>query len=255
MATRSTKKTTPAEKPAKKPRTTRTTRTSSQSSQPAPAPRQPRPVVRVGTWVTLLILALVVAAAVYMNRQAEETTDADATPTAEAQFLFSQDEFVTSVEVQPLDGETVKIERNESQAWELTKPDKVEADQGLSEAAASQILALRIIDELDNSKNPADFGLDEPDFVITIGFEGGKTSTLEVGDVTPSGNGYYVRTEDGKFYLMTLSGISALTNLATIPPYLNTPTPVPTATSTPLPTETPAPTSETSSTPEASPTP
>ena len=59
----------------------------------------------------------------------------------------------------------------------LTQPDEVEADQGLAEAAASQITALRIVTEVDNTKDPSIFGFDQPAYILTIGFEGGTTST------------------------------------------------------------------------------
>ena len=200
------------------------------------APKQEKLVFRMGTWITIIVLAMVVGAAIYMNRQAEENAAATETPAAEEEFIFTQDVVVNSIEVKPAEGDTVKLERNESQTWVLTQPDKAEADQSLAEAAASQIAALRIITPLENVDDLSAYGFDEPDYIITISFEDGTTNVLEIGDTTISGNGYYVRMDDNKFYVVSLSGISALTTLAAIPPYLNTPTPIPTATSTPLPT-------------------
>ena len=235
-------KTTKAGKSTRTPSASSNTRTKS-------AARQSKPIFRTGTWVALLVFAAIIAAIVYLNRNPIEDAESEITPIAEEAPLFAEGSVVTSIEVKPLEGETVKLERNESQAWVLTQPDEVEADQGLAEAAASQITALRIVTEVDNSKDPSIFGFDQPAYILTIGFEGGTTSILEVGDTTPSENGYYVRMDGDKFYVVALSGIGSLTNLASAVPYLNTPTPIPTATSTPLPTATPVPATEVSPTP------
>ena len=235
-------KTTKAGKSTRTPSASSNTRTKSVT-------RQSKPIFRTGTWVALLVFAAIIAAIVYLNRNPIEDAESEITPVAEEAPLFAEGSVVTSIEVKPLEGETVKLERNESQAWVLTQPDEVEADQGLAEAAASQITALRIVTEVDNTKDPSIFGFDQPAYILTIGFEGGTTSTLEVGDTTPSENGYYVRMDGDKFYVVALSGIGSLTNLASAVPYLNTPTPIPTATSTPLPTATPVPATEVSPTP------
>lgn len=244
-----TTKTTKTSKTSKAAKTTRTPR-ASQS-----APKQGKPVFRTGTWIALIVLAVVIGAAFYMNQQAEEAVNATETPEAEEAFVFTGDSVVTSIEVKPVEGETIKLERDEENVWVLSQPSEAEADQSAAEAAASQINALRIIDEVDAGKDPSIFGFDEPAYTITVSFEDGTTNVLEIGDMTPSQSGYYLRVDGDKAYVVGLSGIDALSNLVFAPPYLNTPTPVPTATSTPLPTTTPESTTEDSSTPEATATP
>ncbi len=209
MATK-TKKPARAGKPVRAKRTV---------SQPVVEPRQEKSAFRLSTLITVLIFAGVVAAAIYMNRQSEAEADAGATSEAESSFLITSEALVSSIEVAPLEGATAKLERNEEKAWVLTKPEKGEADQGLAEAAASQIVALRVITPLEDVSDPSIYGLDKPDYVITIGFDDGVTSVIEVGDLTPSETGYYVRMGD-KYYVAAVSGISALTNLAVTPPYL-----------------------------------
>lgn len=219
------------------------------------SPQQERPFLRSGTWGALAAIVLVIAGVFYVNRQAEVKANATPTPGEEETFVFEEDVVVTGIEIAPAEGDAVRLERNDEKEWALTKPEKTEASQGAAEAAASQIGALKIILPIENAEDPAVFGFDKPDYVITVDFEDGTTSVLEVGDLTPSENGYYVRVDGEKVYVTALSGIDALTSLTIFPPYLNTPTPSPTATFTPLPTETPAPTSEASSTPGADSTP
>lgn len=219
------------------------------------APARPeKPVFRAGTWITLAAFILVIGAALYMNRQAEEKAAATETPGTEETFIFDETLAVNAIEVSNADGVSARIERNADKAWVLSKPEKAEADQGASEAAATQIGAIRIIIPVENADDLSIFGLDTPDYLINVEFEDGTKSTLEVGDKTPTENGYYVRKDKKDVFVVALSGIDTLGNLLIAPPYLNTPTPSPTATETPLPTATPAPATENSTTPEATPT-
>ncbi len=250
MATKSTKPTRATKARAAKP-ATRSTR-----SQPVVRSTPAKPVFRVGTWVTIVLLAIVVGAAVYMNRQAETAATETLTPEATEQaFVFDTGSVLNAIKVSPADGAAVELKRNGENAWALIQPEKTEADQGLAEAAASQVTALGVIAEISEVTNLSDYGLADPAYIINFGFEGGTSNVLKVGDLTPSQNGYYVQLDDKAVYVVGRDGIDALINLTFAPPYLNTPTPSPTATLTPLPTETPVPGTETSSTPEASPTP
>jgi hypothetical protein len=197
-------------------------------------PAAKKPIFGVATWITVIIFAALIGLAVYLNQRAA-TPDAEATPSAAVTYVFtSEDGLPNSIEVKPLDGEPVRLARNEENAWMLELPEKAEADQGLAEAAATQISSLRILDGIDLA--PDILGLEDPAYVITIKFTGGSEHVLEVGDKTPTNNGYYVRVDNEKTVIVALSGIESLLNLASSPPYLNTPTP----TAIP-PTETPLP--------------
>ncbi|HNO92955.1 MAG TPA: DUF4340 domain-containing protein, partial [Anaerolineales bacterium] len=191
----------------------------------------------------------VIATLIYMNRKAETEAAATETPAAEETFVFSSESVVSSIEVKPAEGNAVKVERNEEKTWVLSQPEKAEANQAASEAAATQIGALSIVTTIEGNKDPSIFGLDAPVYTITVTFDDGKKGVLEVGDTTPTSTGYYVRLDKDKVYVVAMDGIDALTSLTVAPPYLNTPTPVPTATSTPLPTDTPATTTEATPTP------
>lgn len=231
-------------------KTTITKSSKTASEKPAPrrtkaSPKERKPFVRTGTWITLIILVLVVAGAYFINKNAEATATADITPTTEEKFVFDATKLVTSIEVKPAEGQTAGIERKADNVWILTKPEETEADQGMAEAAAAQISSLKIMEEIEN-KDISIFGLDKPLYTITVKFEDGSSSTLEVGDSTPTNKGYYVRLDKQKLMVVSLSGIDALTNLAMFPPYQYTPTP----TFTPLPpTETLVPTIEATPTP------
>jgi uncharacterized membrane protein len=226
-------------------------RRSAKSAARAPQPKQEKPFFRTGTWVAVLLFAVLAGAIVYLD-QRETQAEAQTTPTplGEDAFVFENESAVTSIEVEPSEGETFRAERNAENAWVLKLPIEAEADQGTVEAAASQVAALKVTSELD--ADPKILGLDKPAFVITVEFQDGAKQTLEVGDRTPTGGGYYVRLEK-KVMIVAASGIEALTVLPSSPPYLNTPTP--TATATLPPTETPVPPTEAESTSEITETP
>ncbi|MDO8752384.1 MAG: DUF4340 domain-containing protein [Anaerolineales bacterium] len=228
----------------------KTTKPKARKSKETPLRKQQKPVFRTGTWITLLILAALIGFTYYLNRK-EPLAETEATPAREETFVFSeQDGRITSIEIKPADGDAkrVKVARGSENVWALELPNASEADQGLVEAAASQITALKIIGEVD--ADASILGLDEPAYVITIEFADGTKRTLEVGDTTPTNSGYYVRVDRKKTMILTLSGIDSLTTLTRFPPYLNTPMP------TPLPlTPTPDSPSEAISTPEATVTP
>lgn len=217
---------------AKKTTDTQKKRTVSKPKQEAYKPKPVKAKFNAGTWITVLIFIGLVVAAIYLNRK-KETVATEATPVSGPSYLFSVsvEGNPTSIEIAPAEGEAVKLLRNSENIWALELPREAEADQGLAEAAATQLSALEILSEVDS--DPAIFGLDTPSHVISLEFANGKKHTLEVGDSTPTNSGYYVRLDKDKMMIVDLSGIDSLVQLAVAPPYLPTPTLEVTVTPTP----------------------
>ncbi|MBC7877053.1 MAG: DUF4340 domain-containing protein [Anaerolineales bacterium] len=210
-------------------------RKASSTRKESASPKQQKPVFRAGTVITLLLLAVMVLLAIYLNRE-KEAADIETTSTSEVTtYVFgAENGNVSSIEIKPADGETVKVARDENNVWAIELPFEAEADQGAVEASATQISALTVVSEVEG--DPEIFGLNEPIYVITIEYADGKTHTLEVGDATPTNSGYYVRVDKEKMMITGLSGIDSLANLVFFPPYLYTPTPTALpATATPVP--------------------
>ena len=65
-----------------------------------------------------------------------------------------------------------------------------------------------------------------PADTMELGFVNGANHKIEVGNLTPTSSGYYVRFDGGKIYVIEKSGIDALLNLLTAPPFPATATPV-----------------------------
>lgn len=213
-------------------------------SAPLPAPRR-KPLFQAGTWISVLMLAALVALAFYLNRGKENAAAEDLTPTLEKTFVFSAAEgTVSSIEIKTAGGETVKIARSDKNAWKVILPIEAEANQGLAESAVSQLTALSVSSQIESGSSLEIFGLEDPDYVVAIEFKEGGTRTLEIGDNTPTRKGYYVRLDKEKMMVVGANGIEALLQLLSSPPYLNTPTP----TALPV-TETATPAAEAAATP------
>ncbi len=187
-----------------------------------------RSAFRADTLIVVLLLAALIGFAFYISREKKNTNTETSTTSAVTTFVFNDtDGIANSIEIKPAAGDAkrVKVARDAKNVWALELPIKTEADQGLAEAAASQISALQIVSTVPADADPSIFGFDASTFVISVGFADGKTHTLEIGDTTPTNSGYYVRLDKTKMMIVSLSGIDALTKLVSFPPYLNTPTP------------------------------
>ena len=122
----------------------------------------------------------------------------------------------------------MEVARNAENAWALSQPVETEADQGSSEAAASQVTTMRVLERIPDIDSEL-VGLEEPEYVMIVGFDGGTERTIHIGVVTPSESGYYVRdASGGDILIVSKSAVDALLQLLTSPPYLETPTPDPT---------------------------
>jgi len=194
--------------------------------------------------VAYLLVFLAFAGAYYFiqNRKQAEPVDVIVTlePTTEISYLFDAAEGLpTNIRIESKTGETVEVARNAENIWNLILPIEASADQGMVEAAASQVTTMRIQDRIPNIDLEV-VGLKSPEYTLTIKFTSGVERKAQIGVITPSEGGYYVRnTENGEVLIVSRDALDALLNMLTTPPYLETPTPSPTATETPLPSSTP----------------
>jgi hypothetical protein len=78
--------------------------------------------------------------------------------------------------------------------------------------------------------------LDFPAYTIELTFASGLKHVIQVGTLTPTNSGYYVRNDAGNLYVVSQSGIDALLNLLIAPPFPATATPLPTIEERTIPT-------------------
>jgi hypothetical protein len=176
-------------------------------------------MVKRSTWVVLLILALVVGVFIIINGNPLEA--AKSTPTAsENGFLVNQsDGVLQSLSIFDRKGHNFQMQRDLSKTWVITAPTSGVADQALADAAETQVGALRFVTMLETPPVSSDLGLVFPGNTLEMKFVSGTNHTIEVGNLTPTGSGYYVRYDGAKIYVISPSGINALLNMLTAPPY------------------------------------
>ena len=154
MARKTTKATTET-KP--KPRRSAAAKAKPTVAEPTPASsviQQRKPVFRAGTWIAVLLLIALIGLTFYLNREKEKSAIADATPLSEPVAMFNaEDGLVSSIEIKPADGEAVKVARNAENAWAVEMPIAAEADQGMAEAAATQVSALQVFRQIENDRS------------------------------------------------------------------------------------------------------
>lgn len=197
----------------------------------SPAPAQevytPKPAksgLKAGTWLTLAVFVILVGAAVYLNRtKPEAETDAESTPAAEPAFAFNAGGPVSAIEIQLPDGVAVRVAREADGIWAVEMPEQGAADQAMAEAAASQITAIEVLSSIEGQ--PVDFGLESPTGTILAEFQDGSEHTLDIGDATPTGRGYYAQLDKSELLIVGFDGVDSLFQLVTNPPYAATPDP------------------------------
>ncbi len=193
--------------------------------------------------VIYVLLFLVMAGIYYYLNNRPKPADISVTlePASVVSYLFtSEDGVPTSIRVESKTGGTVEVARDAENAWALTLPIEAKADQGLAEAAASQVTTMQILDSLPDIDLKI-VGLKNPEYTLTIKFTSGVERKAEIGVVTPTESGYYVRSAQGAVHIVSKSSVDALLGLLNSPPYLETPTPspIPATDVPPLPSSTP----------------
>jgi hypothetical protein len=192
-------------------------------------------MIKRSTWILLAILMLATGAYFYLKHRPVKS--AEATPTAPAtSYLFTEsDGPLASIRIYGRQANDIMLERNPSGVWTLVLPTPAPADQAQAGAAETQLGALEIVDVLQTLPALDTLGLTSPAHTIKVSFQNGIQHLLEVGDLAPTGSGYYVRFDNGKIYIISTSGIDALLNLLNNPPYVATETPTPTLVPTSIP--------------------
>ena len=193
-------------------------------------------MVKRSTWILLVILALVVGA--YFLIESRPSKVIALTPTATGgSFLIPQVEGVLqSLHIIDNKGNNFQMQRDLSKSWVITAPTSGAADQGLAGAAETQVGSLSIVNTLNTPPDLNAVGLTIPAYTIDLVFVNGTSHKIEVGNLTPTSSGYYIRFDGKKIYVIEQSGIDSLLNLLKTPPFPATATPVPTSESTSTPT-------------------
>jgi hypothetical protein len=185
-------------------------------------------MVKRPTWMLLVILAIVVVAYYFVKNTSSKSSEPKPTVKGIDLLLTQSDGVLQSLRIYDQQGHIFQLQRDLSKIWVITAPTTGVADQGLAGSAEAQVGALRIVTILDAPPDLKEIGLAIPAKIMEFGFVNGTSHKIEIGSMTPTGSGYYVRYDAGTVYVISQSGIDALLNLLTAPPYPATETPSPT---------------------------
>jgi hypothetical protein len=179
------------------------------------------------TWIVLVIFLALVGYLFYLNQKEPAATEAEVATTEPVEYLLTEtDGLPTSIDIKNVAGDQVTLARNEAGAWVLKHPIETEADQGSAEAAASQLTSLRILSRPEVA--PADAGLVQPSYIMTVELTTGIVKTVRIGDLTPTNSGYYTNIDESTDVLIVgKTGLDSLLTLVDSPPYISTPEPTP----------------------------
>ncbi|MFH1537329.1 MAG: DUF4340 domain-containing protein [bacterium] len=99
-------------------------------------------------------------------------------------------------------GENVICSRSDK-LWQIDEPEGIRPDQEKLDAVLDDIEGFEATRELGGKLNPADFGLDEPEFRLEIGLDRGESIAILAGDESPTEGKTYIALENTKRVLLT----------------------------------------------------
>ncbi|HEY1759935.1 MAG TPA: DUF4340 domain-containing protein [Bryobacteraceae bacterium] len=160
--------------------------------------------------LTRLIIAAVLMAGlgglVWWSNKQEAAKEGKPAADAPPKIISLTEGDIRQIELDHRDGENTVIKRNDANQWQIVAPKPLTADQGTVgtlTTAASSITAERVVDP--NVTDLASYGLAPPVVTVKITTANGKTTTLLVGEDTPTGSTYAKIEGDPRLFDMSKS--------------------------------------------------
>jgi hypothetical protein len=183
-------------------------------------------MIKRPTLVMLAIFVIAIGGAVLFQRSQDDEALPPA-PTAASDSVFSDfsSAMVAILRIEDTQGQRIVIARDEAGLWEITQPEGGETDLGRAESAVTQLLSLRTMSSLEAGPDLAIYGLNQPQYTLTLVLNGGERHQLKVGDEVPTRNGYYVQLNNNPPQAVNKFSLDPVTAMLQDPPFLPTPTP------------------------------
>ena len=178
-------------------------------------------MIRRSTWVILgILLGLIFITIIVSKRKPNQS--ADITPTAFKNNLVSESIMeIVSVQIDNSTDEYLELSRENNDEWIITNPDGENLDKNVIENAVTEFATTRILSELIPAPSKNATGLDNPGYIIYLGYSNGDKDTFIVGNRTQTESGYYVLSGEDKVYVVTPSGVDSLARIIDNPPFLS----------------------------------
>lgn len=157
-------------------------------------------MVRKQTWILLAVFAVLLAGALYLQKNplpkpAGEVTPSATTAAALLQGWNASD--ITYMESKDSQGSSIVLSKDAQGNWTLGQDGKQKVEPGLGEEIAAQITEMRPVMALQANIGLEPIGLKTPARLLTIRNQQGKQTELRIGNTTPTGSGYYIQVDQG----------------------------------------------------------
>jgi len=174
-------------------------------------------LIKRSTWILLAVFILLLGFVFYWQRSSigEEV---EATPTSESLLLNINLDDLREVVIEGREANSVAFARNEQGQWVFLDPE-VTIDESIDVAFnIEQLASLRILNSFTTSPQAEITGLDNPAYVITIILSDGTKHRILVGELTPTGTGYYATLGNGPVSVVPQYELDQVINLYIDPP-------------------------------------
>ena len=170
---------------------------------------------RILIFVTLLFALLgIIFVTETRKKNALESVEILQQPSS-AHFLFGNEQsIVMNFKIVTETGEMLELERGELGLWVAVQPEDADVPQGTVEAAVSQLRSLPVLaDNLPLSES--EVGVRDQAIQVSVSFSDGENSRFQIGDPTPSGQGYYIRSANGSIRIIEKDSLDTFLKIMT----------------------------------------
>ncbi len=180
-------------------------------------------MIKRGTWVLVAVFGVLLA--IYLISQARtETPASELTPTVGLTYLLNlAEDQVEALEIRGPEGASISIQRAVDGGWSISDAVADQVDQGTITSAIRQLTTLRLLSELDGVEDIEIYGLDTPQYTLSVREAEGSAVEIKVGDETPTGSGYYVQVNGQPPKVVNLVSLDFVLELLRDPPILPVP--------------------------------
>lgn len=177
------------------------------------------------TWIVLAAFVLLLTAFL-VDQNVEPALMETPVPTAQPALRNLDDQDIQSITYVDADNTSIILEKEGELTWiSPTDPDATLSAGNIEELIAN-LSELTVLATMTQNISLSDLWLDEPVFTVKFIFEDdGSAYFIEIGNVTPFGDGYYARIDRGEIVVLPADSISQVRSIFL--DFITDPTPTP----------------------------
>ncbi|NPV57344.1 MAG: DUF4340 domain-containing protein [Anaerolineae bacterium] len=167
------------------------------------------------TLVVLAIFAVLLVLLIIMDTNDIALLAQTPSPTAQMQVLgdWSVDDIVM-IEYHSINLDGISIQKNTDNSWSFPASTNL-VDQGKIQELLSTLQSMVVLTDLDPSPELKSIGLTTPQYVVVLTNTSKEKKEIWVGNITPTGSGYYVTLNNGTPIVISKYAIDSILELLT----------------------------------------